>query len=103
MSSYFKLAVPVDLQEIRDILEKEFPEFRFRMYGIGKGIILVSKEGSEFTGARIVKVLGTYRITPTQASYLWRVLNRLTFGLFNTPSSYKLCRQLQAFLIERFN
>lgn len=101
-SSFFRLTVPVDFQELRNVLEKEFPEHGFRVYGVvGKGIE-VSKKGSGLTGARIVKALGKYRIRPKPVSPLGKMLYAFTLGAFNTRSSYTLCEQLRTFLVERY-
>ena len=100
-SSYFKLTIPVEVNEMRDVLEKEFPEYQFTVYGsIGKGIMIGVKD-SGMTGARIVKAAGTYRIIPKPVSFLGRLI--FAFTRFNTPTSYKICNRVHTFLTERFN
>lgn len=76
--SYFKLSIPIEFKELRDILSERFPEYQFTLFGLlGKGIMIADRN-SGLTGARLVKGVGVYRIIPKPVSLVGRVLYAIT-------------------------
>ncbi len=98
---FFKPTIPVEMHEIKELLEKEFPEYEYSLYGvIGKKGLMIKK--STFKGARVGQAGGRIIVSKTPPTIIGSMIDRFFFGLISSYTNDKIACQIVTLLKERY-
>jgi len=96
----FKPTIPVDIHEIKELLEKEFPQYEYSLYGVvGKGLKV--KE-STFKGVRIIKQGGLICVSKKPATLLGAIVDVFFIGMIGDIMNAKMAGQIVNLLHDRY-
>jgi len=97
---FFKPTIPVEIEEIKEELEKAFPQYEYSLWGkIGKKGLKVKK--STFRGARIIQAAGLIWIRKTPPTFIGALIDAFSLKLIRIVNN-KTVRELSDFLREKY-
>jgi hypothetical protein len=97
---FFKPRIPVEMHEIKELLEKEFPEYEYSLFGVvGKGLKV---KKSTFKGVRIIKGVGRIFVKKTPPTLLGAIVDQFLFGMIGDIMNAKMASQIVTLLRDRY-
>lgn len=95
----FKLRVPVDIAEIRVLLEQEFPEYTYSLYGlVGKALIV---RQSSFRGVRVVVTAGRVGVSLQPPGLIASFIDAILRGVIGDTLNRRTAERVTALLQDR--
>ena len=98
---FFKPRSGVNIEQIKESLEKKFPEFEYNYWGkIGKKGLKVKK--STFGGARVFFAMGRVWVKRTPPTVIGHFIDSLLFEMISSIKNNKITRSIVTYLKDEF-